>query len=317
MDLKQMIAEEAARLGFSAFGVAPADYDPIGHNRLLRWLEKAYHADMKYMQRATRKRFDPKIHLPNARSVIVCALNYYNSPDNDPVKPYISIYARGKNYHAVVEDKLNLLCRKIVELAGQRTFKIFVDSSAFAEKSFAVRAGLGFIGRNDLLILTGKNGKRTARGSFHFLGIVISDLELQPDPPGSGDCGACRLCMEACPTGAIVSDGVIDASRCISYQTTQNKGDIPGLIASAMGNIIFGCDLCQTVCPFNRKAIETAETLLRPDPHSKAFDIEDLSGLTEDEFHRRFAGGSIAELKYALFKRNVAIAAENIPLFPE
>jgi epoxyqueuosine reductase len=310
MDLKKMIAEEAARLGFSAFGVAPAEYDPIGHNRLLRWLEKGYHADMKYMERATRKRFDPKIHLPGAKSVIICGLNYYNKPDNDPARPYISIYARGENYHVVMKDKLNLLCRRIVELAGEKTFKVFVDSSAFAEKSFAVKAGLGFIGRNGILILNRNYGK--SKGSFHFLGVIITDLELVADAPCVGDCGTCRLCVDACPTEAIFSNGVINAARCISYQTTQNKGDIPKEIASAMGNIIFGCDICQTVCPFNRKAIKTVESRLCHDLDSRAFDIEGLLKTTEDEFHRRFGKSSIGELRYDLFKRNVSIAVENI-----
>ncbi len=305
-----MIAEEAARLGFSAFGVGPAEYEPIGHNRLLRWLEKGYHADMKYMERATRKRFDPKIHLPGAKSVIICALSYYNKPDNDPAKPYISIYARGENYHVVMKDKLNLLCRKIMELAGERIFKIFVDSSAFAEKTFAVKAGLGFIGRNGILILNRDNGER--KGSFHFLGVIITDLELEADAPCPGNCGTCRICIDACPTDAIPSNSVINAARCISYQTTQNKGDIPKEIASAMGNIIFGCDICQTVCPFNRKAIETVESRLRHDPDLRALDIEDLLKITEDEFHRRFGKSSIGELKYDVFKRNVAIAVENI-----
>jgi epoxyqueuosine reductase len=315
MSLKQSISDEAFRLGFSAFGVAPANYEPIGHNHLLRWLDRNYNADMKYMERATRKRFDPKIHFPVAKSVIICALNYYIRPDNDPAKPYTSIYARGENYHHVVKEKLNLLSRKIVELAGERAFKIFVDSSAFAEKTFAVKAGLGFIGRNGLLILAGDDQELDMRGSFHFLGVIITDLELEPDTPHLHDCGGCRLCIEACPTGAIVSDGAIDAARCISYQTTQNKGDIPKEMALAMKNIIFGCDICQAICPFNRKAIETAENRLRQNPDIMVFGLEDLLKMTEDEFRARFAKSSIGELGYDLFKRNVAIVSENMCKF--
>jgi epoxyqueuosine reductase len=312
MNLKPAISEEAFRHGFSALGVASADYDPVGHSRLLQWLARNYHADMRYLERSTRKRFDPKIHLPHAKSVIICSLNYYIKPDNDPAKPYISIYARGENYHDVMKRKLDLLCQKIVELSGERAFKVTVDSSAFAEKAFAAKAGLGFIGRNGLLILTRKNAERRASGSFHFLGAIITDLELEPDSLCEGSCGACRICSETCPTNAIIADGVIDSTRCISYQTTQNKAEIPEEISMALDNNIFGCDICQTVCPFNQKSNETTESRLHCQPEMRIIDIESLSKIDADEFRRRFAKSSIGELKYELFMRNMAIAVENI-----
>jgi epoxyqueuosine reductase len=312
MDLKQVINEEAFRLGFSAIGVAPADYDPLRHNEFLRWLDNGYHADMKYLERGQRTRFDPKIHLPSAKSVIICAQNYYHEPDNDPAKPYISIYARGENYHSVMREKLDALCGNMTELFGHYTFDICVDSSTIAEKWFAAKAGLGFLGRNGLLILSPTKKRNEARGSFHFLGAIITDLEIETDIPNNGNCGQCRRCIDACPTKAIMEDGLIDASRCISYHTTQSKESIPPEIAKEMGNIIFGCDICQMVCPHNSNLTETSEPRLRPNNQIPLLTARQLIDLTEDDFKTHFVKSSLGEKKFPIFKRNIAIAAQNI-----
>ncbi len=313
MDFKSLISDEAYRLGFSALGVASADYDPRGHEHLLRWLEKGYSAEMKYMARETRQRFDPRIHLPTARSVIICALNYYTYPLIDPAKPYISIYARGEDYHAVLIDKLNLLCQKISENAGETQFKVFADSGAFAEKWFAAKAGLGFFGRNGVLILSGGNKRNTGRGSFHFLAAIITDLNLEPDGPSKGGCGRCRLCVDACPTGAITADRVIDASRCIANYTTRNGSPIPDEIAPKMGNIVYGCDICQLVCPFNKRPIMTGEPRLLASFDLGALDWDFLLRMTEVEYASYFGKSSIGELKYHNFMRNVALVLRNRP----
>ncbi|HBC47447.1 MAG TPA: tRNA epoxyqueuosine(34) reductase QueG [candidate division Zixibacteria bacterium] len=311
MDLKQAIASEAYQLGFSAFGVASADYDPIGHNRHLRWIDKGYQVDMRYLEGGTRKRFDPRITVPSAKSVIVCALNYYHKLENDPSKPYISIYARGENYHAIVMDKLKVLCGKMNELAGSCTYKAYADSSPLSEKSLALKAGLGFVGNNGLLILSANNGQNPAQGSFYFLGSIITDLELEPDSPINRNCGKCRLCIEACPTSAILGDGTIDASRCIAYHTIQNKGEIPEEISSRMSNMIFGCDLCQSVCPFNKDARESDEPRLISDPLLISPDPESFHNMTEEIFTKRFEKSSIGEKGYRLFIRNLSIAVKN------
>ncbi len=313
MDLKSLIADDAYSLGFSAIGVASADYDPRGHDRLLSWLDKGYNAEMKYMARETRQRFDPRIHLPNARSVIICALNYYKEPLNDPTKPYISIYARGEDYHDVLNDKLNLFCRKISENAGGTQFKVFADSGAFAEKWFAAKAGLGFFGRNGVLILSAGNKRNAGRGSFHFLAAIITELDLEPDNPSRGGCGRCRLCVDACPTVAIAADRVIDANRCIANYTTRNGPPIPGEIASKIGNIVYGCDICQMVCPFNKKSVVTSESRLIAGTGLREMDWDFLLGMTEDEYCSRFKKSCIGELKYHNFMRNVALASRNRP----
>jgi epoxyqueuosine reductase len=312
MDLKQAIKDDAIQLGFSAIGIAKAEYDPISHNRYLRWLDKGNQADMKYLERGVRQRFDPKVTLPTAKSVIVCALNYYQKLENESDKPYFSIYGRGENYHVVMMDKLKALREKIEEHAGHWAFKIYADASPISEKTFAVKAGLGFIGRNGLLILSSSEGLTAAKGSFYFLGSIITNLELEPDKSIDRNCGKCQLCIDACPTGAIDGDGTIDASRCISYNTIQNKGEIPQEIISKMSNIVFGCDICQAVCPLNRDVEETQEPRFSPDPLLVSPDLDFLRNITEEEFRKRFEKSSIGEKGYQLFKRNIAIAAENI-----
>jgi epoxyqueuosine reductase len=312
MDLSQAIKVEATRLGFSAFGIAKASYDPLSHNRFVRWLDKGYHSDMKYLERGPRERFDPKLHLPSAKSIIICAQDYYNEPNNDNSKPYISIYARGENYHAVITEKLEALRSSIQELSPKAICKLSVDSLPFGEKTFAVHAGLGFIGRNGLLILSPNDNGNQARGSFHFLGAIITNLELDGNAPNIGNCGQCRRCLDACPTGAIMEDGLIDTSRCISYHTTQNKGDIPPEIAKAMDNIIFGCDLCQVICPHNANVAETSESRLKPNRQTQVSEAQEIIQLDEDSFRIRFKGSSLGEKKFPIFKRNIGIAAKNI-----
>lgn len=314
MNIKDAIREEAFKLGFSAVGMAPADYDPVGHDKILQWLNKGYQAGMDYMLRAPRMRYDPGLGMSFPGSVIVCALNYYTESKDDSKKGYISIYARGENYHRVIKDKLETLCGKIKKLSGDFRAKIFVDSSPVGEKALAVKAGIGFIGRNGMVIIPGvkKAPGKPPGGSFHFLGGIITDLNLEPDNPGTGTCGKCRKCIEACPTDAIAGDGIIDASRCISYHTTQNKSAIPDDIAGKMGNMIFGCDICQLVCPYNKKSVTTTVEKFMPRRELTDLDLETLKDITEDEFDARFKGNSIEDIDYAMFKRNVAIARDNV-----
>ena len=308
MDLKEHIVKEALDLGFSAVGVARAEYDPISHDNLLQWLSKGYQAGLKYMERATRKRYDPRIHLPDARSVIVCTLNYYTEPDNDPSRGYISIYARGDDYHRVMKDKLEALLHAIRKRTGDFKARIFVDTSPVAEKALAVKAGIGFIGRNGTLIIpkNKERGRKLPLGSFHFLGVMITDLNLEPDDPGIGTCGQCRKCIEACPTGAIAGDGMIDAGRCISYHNTQSKEVIPDDIARKMGNMIFGCDICQLVCPYNSRSIPTTEPRFRPRQELVNPDISELSRISKEDFETAFSGTAIGDIGYEVFAKNLS-----------
>jgi epoxyqueuosine reductase len=314
MTIKDALEQEALTLGFAAFGVTSADYDPVAHDRHQRWLDKGFQGEMKYLERGTRQRFDPRLHLPNARSVIACAHSYYSDPADNVSRPYVSIYARGENYHTVIEDKLTALCAKMRELAGDVSYKIFVDSSPISEKTFAVKAGIGFLGRNGMVIIPMKRDGRKIpeHGSFIFLGLIITNLSLEPDQPVEGTCGQCRKCIEACPTDAILSDSVIDATRCISYHTTQNKGVIPEDMTAGMGNMIFGCDICQTVCPYNSGVAAAVEPRFFPDPELARPDLGKLLDITESDFNRRFAKNSIGEFKYEMFRRNIEIANKNL-----
>jgi epoxyqueuosine reductase len=223
----------------------------------------------------------------------------------------VSIYARGEDYHAVIQDKLGSLRDKIAKRAGKFKSMIFVDSSPVGEKALAVRAGIGFIGKNGTLIIPKSKSGRPPGGSFHFLGVIVSDLELKPDTPATGTCGRCRRCIEACPTGAIVADGVIDASRCISYHTTQNKGQVDNEIARKTGNMIFGCDICQIVCPYNKKHGETVEPRLRPRNDMVNIDPGIWRDMTAAEFEIRFRDTAIGDISFAMFHRNVEIAFAN------
>ena len=312
IDRKELIIIEASKLGFSAVGFAPAEYDPVGHNNLYQWLNSGYQSGLSYMERSPRKRYDPKIHLPDARSVIVCAHGYYNEPMDNPKNGYVSIYARGEDYHTILSDKLRSLCDNIAEFSGDFKYKIFVDSSPIGEKALAVKAGIGFIGRNGTVIIPKKKRGESPLGSFHFLGVIITNLEIDPDSPVAGTCGKCRRCIDACPTDAIVADGVVDAGLCISYHTTQNKGDIDDDIAAKTGNMIFGCDICQVVCPYNKKPIVTSEPRFAPKDDMVNVDLRYLSGLSQDEFETKFEKSSIGDIKYDMFKRNISVALNNL-----
>lgn len=313
MDLKQYIITEGLNLGFSKIGIAPADYQPVNHDKFLNWLKNGYHAGMDYLERSARKRFDPKIHIPDATSVIVGSQNYYSEPINDPRKGYVSIYARGEDYHAVMNDKMRQLCRRIGSKYGDFKYKTFVDTSPISEKTFAALAGIGFIGRNDTVIIPkDKSDDNSPRGSFHFLGIIITDLDIEPDIPIDGTCGKCRRCIDACPTGAIVGDGIIDAGKCISYHTTQKKGAIPENIAAAMQNMFWGCDICQVVCPYNSKSLVTDEPRFQPKDFLIEFDPQELLKLSEYEFKEKYGDTAIFDQGLDQARYNASIIIGNI-----
>lgn len=313
MELKTFIKEEALRLGFLKTGVAAAEYDPVHHDKLLNWVKNGYHAGMNYLERETRKRFDPAIHLPGARSVIVCSHNYYTEPTNDPESGYVSIYARGEDYRILIKEKLNELCDKITNKYGKFNFRTYVDTSPFSEKTFAVRAGIGFIGRNSLVIIPKFDlNSSKYKGSFHFLGVIVADLPLEPDKPAEGTCGKCRRCIDACPTGAIHEDCTINAYKCISYHTTSNRGEIPDDIIAKMDNMVLGCDICQLVCPYNSKPVQTSESRFFAKDFLSKFDIRNFLNMKEMEFSRRFRGTALFEKGFEKIREHALIASKNI-----
>ncbi len=300
--LKERIKEKAKSLGFDLVGIAPAEYSPMSHDKLIRWLELGYNADMEYLARAPRKRHDPRLFYRDAKSIVVVGANYYKKPDYNDNQPYISIYARGKTYQTVIRQRLEKLLDFVKQIELTADGKIAVDTSPTADKLWAVNAGIGWRGKNTLVV-----NKKV--GSFIFLGELFLNLELQPDTPEADHCAKCEACVESCPTGALEQPYNLNASKCISYLTTECKSDIAN--PEMIGNNLFGCDICQLACPFNNKAIETNS----PDfvtQYSQSPDIDHLKKLTEIIFKSRYQGTTIAEYGYKIVYRNANIVLSNL-----
>jgi epoxyqueuosine reductase len=287
-------------------------FDPVGITRLgpvesygafARWLENGYSGEMTYLPRGADKRRDTRSPMPGARSAIVVALDYGGKQPSGP----IARYARGDDYHDVMLDRLRELhCWLEHECGHAVAGKAYVDTGPILERDLAQRAGLGWIGKNTMLI----NPKR---GSFFFLGALLVDLELEPDAPFESDrCGTCTRCLDACPTGAFVEPRVMDARRCISYLTIEHRSDIAPELQPFMGELVYGCDICQDVCPWNQKfATELGDPALAPRPDNISPDPRELFALTDEEFRRRFARSPIKRAKRSGLVRNSAIAIAN------
>jgi epoxyqueuosine reductase len=299
----------ALSLGFDLVGITAAD--PLEENgkRFAVWLADGYAGEMCYMARDPKRRTDPRALMPEARSVISLALNYYNGngdkADSKRLAARVARYAWGEDYHRIIEEKLELLVGFIGELGGRcARERGDVDHGPILERALARRAGLGFIGKNTMLI--------TERfGSWVFLAEVITDLELVPDSPveGTDGCGGCRLCLDACPTGALVGPYRLDSRRCIAYLTIEKKGEIPEDLRPLVGEWGFGCDLCQEVCPYNRIPVETREERLWPEqgvgPRLYATD------LTPKAFKQKLAATPLPRAKRKGLLRNIAVALGN------
>ncbi len=299
------IKEEAARLGFDACGIAPAEpIDP--ENRLGAWLRQGCHADMAWLERAREVRQDVRLKLEGARSVVVVAKNYYQ-PNQRLAEGAgrIARYAWGRDYHKVLLNPLRRLARHIGTLAPDVQTYAEVDTGPVLERAWAARAGIGWIGKNGLVV-------RRGLGSWFVLGAIVTTLDAAPDAPARDYCGNCRACIEACPTGAILSPRTLDARRCIAYHTIENRGAIPSPIQDRMGTWIFGCDRCQEVCPWNREVTTAAEPDFRPRDGAVSPNLEELLRLDEPQFRQRFEGSAILRAKHAGLLRNAGIALRNL-----
>lgn len=294
----------AEALGFDACGIASAaDADP--ENRLGRWLGLGYHADMEWMARAAEVRQDVQRKVPGARSVVVVARNYYTPrPAEAAGTGRVARYAWGRDYHRVLKKPLRKLAAQIDALEeGARSY-CSVDSGPVLERTWAERAGLAWIGKNSLAL-------RRDMGSWFFLGTVITTVELAPDALEGDWCGTCRACIDACPTSAIVEDGVVDSRRCISYQTIENRGEVPEDVQSRHGGWVFGCDVCQEVCPWNRFARETTETDFLPRGGHANMDLAGLAAMDEASFRSEFEGTPILRARFEGMQRNGRIVLQN------
>lgn len=287
-------------MGFITCGFARAGFMEEEARKLESWLNKGYHGEMTYLERHFDKRVDPTLLVPGAKSIISLAYNYY-SPElqHDEHAPRISMYAYGKDYHKVVRKKLKNLFDWMITAFGAIEGRCFVDSAPILERDWAKRSGLGWVGKNTMLI-------HPRKGSFFFLAEIVTDLELAYDQPIQDYCGTCTKCIDACPTEAISPSGyIMDGSRCISYLTIELKNQIPETFRGQMDNWMFGCDICQRVCPWNRFSTPHNEPAFLPDDALLTMTREQWQDLTEDTFHRIFEGSAVKRAKYEGLKRNI------------
>lgn len=267
--------------------------------RLEAWLQKGYQGKMQYLENFFDKRLDPGLLVPGARSVVSLLYNYFPKEDLAQTSGgKVSRYAYGEDYHFVIKEKLKSLMEIIRETIGQVGGRVFVDSAPVMERAWAKKSGLGWIGKNSLLLT------REA-GSYFFLAELIIDLELEYDGPIKDYCGTCTACMDACPTDAIHEPYVVDGSKCISYFTIELKDEIPGEVKGKFENWIFGCDICQEVCPWNKFAKPHNESRFDPSQQFKSLTENDWKDLTEEVFQKVFKNSPLKRTKYEGLKRNM------------
>lgn len=307
--LSRQIKAWAQDLGFAQAAIAPIELEYAG-KKLNEWLAQAYHGDMDYMQRHGSKRYRPATLLPGTVRVICVRMNYLQDHEHGIAQlkktkhAYISRYARGRDYHKILRKRLRQLAERITEVVPNHCYRAFVDSAPVMEKPLAAIAGLGWQGKHTLII----NQKD---GSWSFLGCIYTNLPLPTDTPVKERCGTCQACIKICPTKAIVAPYVLDARRCISYLTIENKGSIPEALRPLMGNRVFGCDDCQLICPWNRYASMSKEDDFKPRQHFDQKTLLELFAWTEADFLLHTQGSAIRRAGYPGWLRNIAVALGN------
>jgi len=297
----QIIKTLAIDLGFKHCGIAKAEFMEKEAPLLEQWLNKNYHGEMAYMANHFDKRLDPTLLVEGAKTVVSLIYNYY-PPERLPEKPEdlkIAKYAYGKDYHFVIKEKLKEFLSQLHELIGEVGGRAFVDSAPVMERQWAQRSGIGWLGKNSLLL-------NRSMGSFFFLAELIIDLDATPDSPMVKDfCGSCTRCVDACPTDAITQAGVVDASKCISYYTIELKEEIPSSEKGKFENWMFGCDICQDVCPWNRFSKPHSEPQFLPHPDLKNMTVKDWKEITAETFGRVFQKSAVKRTKLEGLKRNI------------
>jgi len=305
---KQRIREDARSLGFGTIGFASASRSPYAE-RLEAWLAEGRHGTMRWMARDPERRSDPRAVLAGAETVISLTVPYYRGdwPAEGASEPRgrIARYAWGRDYHKRIRRRMKLLARAIAAACPEARWLAYVDTGPMLDRAWAERSGVGWIGKNTNVILQGK-------GSWTFLGEILTDLRIEPDAPARNHCGTCARCIAACPTGAIVGPYQLDARRCISYLTIEHRGSIPLELRPAIGARVFGCDDCQEVCPWNRFAVKTSDPDFAERPEQQTPELIPLLSLDEDAFRARYQGTALLRAKRAGFVRNVAVALGNL-----
>ena len=300
LNAKRLITQKAKELGFFHIGFSKAEFLEEEAPRLETWLSKNYHGEMSYMANHFDKRLDPRLLVDDAKTVISLLFNYYTDQKQmDPKAPKISQYAYGEDYHHVIKDKLKELIAFIQDEIGEVNGRGFVDSAPVMDKAWAKKAGLGWIGKNANLITR-------EQGSFFFIADLIIDLELEADGPITDYCGTCTRCIDACPTDAIVQPYLVDGSKCISYLTIELKDELlPKEFAGKMDNWMFGCDICQDVCPWNRFSLLHNEERFQPSTPLLDLSIDDWQNLQEEGFQVLFQRSAVKRTKFHGLKRNI------------
>jgi epoxyqueuosine reductase len=298
----QLVKSIAQQLGFDNCGIAHAEPLEDDARRLEEWLHKGYHGEMHYMERHFDLRINPQKLVPGAKSVITLLFNYFPSKIQNKELPQIAKYAYGIDYHEVIRERLNLFLTEIKKQIGNIEGRGFVDSAPVLERTWAHKSGLGWIGKNGNLI-------NREKGSFFFLATLITDLTLVPDTPYAKDyCGSCTKCIDACPTDAILPNKVVNASQCISYFTIELKSMLlPDDLREKSENWIFGCDICQDVCPWNRFSKANKHSELEPLKEIFSFTIHDWLNLDEDKFNAIFKHSPLKRSKWSGMKRNLRL----------
>lgn len=301
------VRNKAKELGFDKIGFSRAETLDIEGKRLSGWLQRGFHATMKWMNANVERRIDPPELLPGAKSVISVAINYFNNPTENIGDNNLrfSRHVWGNDYHAVLKSKLGVLWDFIRNNYPKASGKIYVDAGPMMEKAWAVRAGIGWQGKNSIIITK-------EYGSWVFLGEIICDIEFNYESPIEDLCGDCSLCIDACPTNAIVEPYVLNAARCIAHQTIENEGECNPEIKKLVGRWIYGCDICQDVCPWNLKSQQQTSTEeFMPGVHRKLIESGSLESMDEQKFKEVFKNNSIKRISFDKFRQNIEIVISN------
>ena len=299
-----LIKAKAQKFGFQNCGISKAGFLEEDARPLENWLQNHYHGQMQYMENYFDKRLDPTLLVEGSKSVISLSYNYFpeeNISGSDTFK--ISKYAYGQDYHEIIKAILEEMVAELKEEIGDFHCRVFTDSAPVLERSWARKSGIGWVGKNANLITK-------QSGSFYFLAEIICDLDLSEDEPTTDHCGTCRKCIDACPTEAIVSDKIIDGSKCISYATIELKNEIPESFKNKMEDWMFGCDICQDVCPWNRFSVPHHQEKFKPNHLLKSYTKKDWQELSQELFSEIFRKSPVKRTKFAGLKRNISFLSE-------
>lgn len=295
----KLIKSKAKQFGFQSCGISKSGFLEEDAKPLENFLKNNYHGTMHYMENHFDKRLDTRLLVPDSKSVISLSYNYFPKKEIEGFNNFkISKYAYGEDYHEVIKEILREMVTELQEEIGEFNFRIFVDSAPVLERSWARKSGIGWVGKNANLITK-------QAGSFYFLAEIICDLELDEDSPTTDHCGTCTRCIDACPTQAIVADKIVDGSKCISYATIELKNEIPDYFEGKMDDWIFGCDICQDVCPWNRFSLPNKQLKFAPNDFLKKYRKEDWKEITQEIFSEIFRKSAVKRTKFVGLMRNI------------